>query len=83
VNPSVYRLHDLHNHRLLHKVPTSYLKPGMPLHLMIWFDLVSIVDTFSTVDNFSKVSLILKKHGVNPIDWTAKRQNLECRSSEF
>jgi hypothetical protein len=23
------------------------------------------------------------KFGVTPIDWTAKRRNLECRSSEF
>jgi hypothetical protein len=25
----------------------------------------------------------LNECGVNPIDWTAKRRNLECRSSEF
>jgi hypothetical protein len=24
-----------------------------------------------------------ERFGVNPIDWTAKRRNLECRSSEF
>jgi hypothetical protein len=50
---------------------------------MIPFSVTKIQDMSSKSFKPFKTFKLFDRTGVTPIDWTAKRRNLECRSNEF